>query len=112
MKQRTREELHELRQRILARPRNNTLFDIWSIVHLVTGALAGWVVDPFVALLVLVLWEPLEVLVLSPWLARHGIEFGRETLRNSLSDIFFDAVGVAIGFYGITALWGPPFHLF
>jgi hypothetical protein len=46
----------------------------------------------------MVLWEPLEVFVLSPFLAKRGIEFGYETWRNSLSDIVFDIVGVAIGY--------------
>jgi len=93
-------------------PRNDKLFDAWSIVHFATGALVGWTVEPFVGLLVLVLWEPLEILVLSPLLARFGILFGHETLRNSLSDIVFDAAGVALGYWGLTALRAPPFHVF
>lgn len=92
--------------------RNDALFDVWSLVHLATGILGGWLMDPFVALLIMVLWEPLEILVLSPFLGRRGILFGHESLRNSLSDIFFDGLGVAIGFWGLTALWTPPFHLF
>lgn len=92
--------------------RNVALFDAWSLVHLVTGAVAGWVMDPFIGLLILVLWEPLEILVLSPFLARFGILFGHESLRNSLSDIFFDGAGVALGFWGLRALWDPPFTLF
>lgn len=92
--------------------RNDALVDIWSLVHLVTGILGGWLVDPFIALLVMVLWEPLEILVLSPFLGRRGILFGHESLRNSLSDIAFDGLGVAIGWWGLTALWDPPFHLF
>ena len=93
-------------------PRNDLLFDVWSLVHLATGILMAWVMDPFVALLIMVLWEPLEILVLSPLLAKVGITFGHETLRNSLSDIFFDCVGVAIGFWLLTPLYDPPFHLF
>jgi hypothetical protein len=92
--------------------RNDALFDVWSLVHLATGILGGWLVDPFVALLAMVLWEPLEILVLSPFLGRRGILFGHESLRNSLSDIFFDGLGVAIGFWGLTMLWEPPFHWF
>ena len=92
--------------------RNNALFDVWSIVHLVTGIVTGWVMDPFIALLILVLWEPLEILVLSPFLARFKILFGHESLRNSLSDIFFDGVGVAIGFWLLLPLVDPPFTLF
>ena len=93
-------------------PRNDKLADVWSIVHFATGVAAGWVIAPFVALLILVLWEPLEILVLSPLLARFNILFGHETLRNSLSDIVFDAAGVALGYWGLTALAAPPFHLF
>lgn len=93
------------------RPRNDLFFDVWSLVHLATGAAMGWLVDPFVALLALVLWEPLEVLVLSPLLARRGILFGHESLKNSLSDILFDGVGVAAGYWGLRALWPPPFEL-
>lgn len=91
--------------------RNDALFDVWSLVHLATGILGGWVVDPFVALLVMVLWEPLEILVLSPFLGRRGILFGHESLRNSLSDVFFDGLGVAIGWWVLTPLREPPFHL-
>lgn len=97
----------------LAKHRRNTaLFDVWSLVHLVTGIGCGWLMDPFIGLLILVLWEPLEILVLSPFLARFQILFGHESLRNSLSDIFFDGLGVALGFWGLRALWDPPFMLF
>lgn len=92
--------------------RNDALVDVWSLVHLLTGVLGGWLVDPFVALLAMVLWEPLEILVLSPFLGRRGILFGHESLRNSLSDVFFDGLGVAIGWWLVTPLWEPPFHLF
>ena len=67
---------------------------------------------PFVALLIMTIWEPVEILVLSPFLARFGILFGHESLRNSLSDIAFNCAGVALGYWGLTALWDPPFHLF
>ncbi|CAN5402111.1 hypothetical protein BH09PAT4_BH09PAT4_00920 [soil metagenome] len=79
-------------------PRNNAVFDKWSIVHLVTGILLGLLLHPLLAIIIMVLWEPLEVFVLSPFLAKRGIEFGYETWRNSLSDIVFDTVGVAIGY--------------
>jgi hypothetical protein len=93
-------------------PRNDVLFDSWSIVHLLSGAAMGWLVQPFVALSLMVLWEPLEILLLSPLLARRGIKFGYESFRNSLSDIFFDVAGVALGVWLLTALVSPPFHLF
>lgn len=93
-------------------PRNDSLFDGWSIVHLLTGIAMGWVMSPVIALALMVLWEPLEILVLSPFLAHYGIVFGYETLRNSLSDIFFDTVGVLAGAYILTELFSPPFYLF
>ncbi len=92
--------------------RNDALFDGWSIVHLGSGVLMGWLMAPFIALVLLVMWEPLEILILSPFLAKHGIEFGYESLRNALSDIFFDVIGVIIGAWIITEFIAPPFHLF
>lgn len=92
--------------------RNDALFDIWSLVHLFTGIFMGWVMAPFVALSIMVLWEPLEIFVLSPILGKFGIEFGYETLRNSLSDVFFDVVGVGIGLVVLTSFVDPPFYLF
>lgn len=89
--------------------RNGNLFDIWSIIHVVTGIGMGWLMDPFIAVVIMILWEPLEIFVLSPLLARRGIVFGYESLRNSLSDIVFDIVGVAIGAYLLTAWLAPPF---
>lgn len=79
---------------------------------MVTGIAFGWLADPFVALLVMVLWEPLEIFILSPLLWRKGILFGHESLNNSLSDIFFDALGVALGYWLLSALISPPFRLF
>src|SRR5664279_1690976 len=101
-----------LSEKLGARRRNNAYYDTWSIVHLFTGVVLGWLMSPFIALVVMVLWEPLEILILSPILARIGIDFGYETLRNSLSDIVFDTVGVALGYWVLTALVSPPFHLF
>lgn len=91
--------------------RNQSVFDIWSIIHLVTGIFLGWLMSPFIALLLMVLWEPLEVLVLSPLLAKRNIIFGRESLQNSLSDIFFDALGVGLGYWLLANLFSPPFYL-
>jgi hypothetical protein len=68
------------------------------------------VLPPFLALLLLVLWEPFEILVLSPLLAKRGITFGFETLQNSLSDIIFDALGVLIGAYVLGAVITTPIH--
>lgn len=92
--------------------RNDALFDIWSIIHLGTGIMMGWIMAPFIALVLMVLWEPLEIFILSPFLAKFGIDFGYESLRNSLSDIFFDVLGVIFGAWFLSALYAPPFHLF
>lgn len=92
--------------------RNDSLVDAWSLVHLFTGVLLGWLVNPFWALVAMVLWEPFEIFILSPIFAQFHITFGYETLRNSLSDIVFDTVGIAFGYVLITHFWQPPFHLF
>jgi hypothetical protein len=92
--------------------RNDSLFDLWSVVHLITGVLFGWLMAPFVALSIMVLWEPLEIFVLSPLAGQFGLLFGYESLRNSLSDIFFDFLGVALGTWLLTYFIVPPIHLF
>ncbi|MEK7472176.1 MAG: hypothetical protein AAB624_02930 [Patescibacteria group bacterium] len=92
--------------------RNGELFDNWSIVHLCTGVLFGWLMSPLAAFVIMTLWEPFEILVLSPLLARVGIIFGYETLRNSLSDIVFNTFGILLGAYVIRLLLGPPFQMF
>lgn len=92
--------------------RNNKLFDNWSLVHIASGVVAGWVLPPFIAIALLVLWEPFEILLLSPFLARFGIIFGHETLRNSLTDIVYDFIGVIIGITVLTSWFAPPFYLF
>lgn len=98
----------------MAKPlaRNNALVDSWSFVHMTSGVLFGWVMPPHIAMALLILWEPLEILILSPIMAKFGIVFGHETLRNSLSDIVFDAAGVAIGFLVLRTLLDPPLLLF
>lgn len=91
------------------RPRNARLVDAWSFVHLATCAAMTLVAGPLVALFVATLWEPLEILVLSPLLARRGIDFGHESLQNSLSDVAFNAAGVALGWLFIVQTgWSPP----
>lgn len=92
--------------------RNDALFDFWSLTHIFWGISLGWLMDPFIALAILVLWEPLEILILSPLLKRYfNVEFGFETLRNSLSDIVFDVIGIVIGYYLIGVVIEPPFLL-
>ena len=74
--------------------RNNSLFDLWSIVHFLTGVVMGSYLNPILALGLMIAWEPVEILVLSPPLGKRGILFGHESLRNSLSDIIVDALGI------------------
>ncbi len=94
------------------RQRNNSWFDWWSVTHFIWGVLLGWIMIPFWALFILIAWEPLEIFVISPLVHKAlGKEFGYETLRNSLSDILFDAAGVAAGAYLLRALVEPPFIL-
>lgn len=81
-----------------SRERNNTFFDVWSAVHFVTSILFTLILGPKLALIILFLWEPLEIYVLSPLLARFDINFGDETLKNSLSDLVFDSLGVGVGY--------------
>lgn len=93
-------------------PRNGALFDGWSIVHLSTGVLFGWIMNPLVAFVIMTAWEPFEILVLSPFLARFGIVFGYESLRNSLSDIFFNTMGILLGAWFLSNLVEAPIKLF
>lgn len=79
---------------------------------MLTGIGVAWVMNPLIALVILVLWEPFEVLVLSPLLAKGNIKFGYESVRNSLSDVFFDVVGVLLGAYVLANFFEPPFYLF
>lgn len=92
--------------------RNDKLVDIWSAVHLATGTLFGWIMAPAIAFIIMAAWEPLEIFVLSPLLAKFGITFGYEALRNSLSDIFFNTVGIIIGLLLLRHVVAAPFHLF
>ncbi len=92
--------------------RNKNLFDGWSTVHLTIGILMGWLMAPFFALLIMTLWEPFEIFVLSPLLRRFGINFGYESIQNSLSDILFNTVGVTLGAFVLGAMVAPPLHLF
>jgi hypothetical protein len=94
-------------------PRNDRWVDYWSWTHFAWGMLLGWIMPPFWALTLLILWEPLEIFILSPLAYRRlGKEFGHETLRNSLSDVMFDAAGVAAGALLLRAIAAPPFFLF
>lgn len=92
--------------------RNDALFDGWSVIHCLSGVAFGWIMNPFIAMIILVLWEPLEIFILSPIIARFGYEFGYESLRNSLSDIVFDTIGVIVGTWLLASAIDPPFYLF
>ncbi|MDQ2973269.1 MAG: hypothetical protein M3Q79_02200 [bacterium] len=59
---------------------------------------------PVWAFAITVLWEPFELFVVSPIAAKFGIVFGYETIRNTLSDIIFDAIGVGLGFVFIRTI--------
>lgn len=95
-----------------SKDRNDKLFDLWSLTHIAWGILLGWLMAPLLAITLLALWEPIETRVLSPLFHRYGIEFGFESIRNSLSDIFFGVIGVIIGVYVIGHYITPPFHFF
>lgn len=92
--------------------RNDSLFDLWSLTHIAWAMVLAWILGPVVALVLMVLWEPIEIFVISPLIARYGIKFGYETVRNSLADIFFDILGVALGAGILDRLVDPPFHIF
>jgi hypothetical protein len=78
-------------------PRRNSRFvDTWSFIHLIFGIVFGLIFSPLIAVLILIVWEPIEIFIISPILARHKIVFGYETLNNSFSDILFDIIGVLI----------------
>lgn len=74
---------------------NRRWFDLWSLTHVVWGAAAGWFLGPWVGFLVMAAWEPIEIFVLSPLLARFGVVFGHEGWQNSLGDLACNAVGIA-----------------
>ena len=84
--------------------RNGRHYDTWSLMHLFMGAVFGLAATPLAAMFFLVLWEPVEILLISPFLARHKISFGYESINISLSDIAFDALGVMIGYYILRAM--------
>jgi len=85
-------------RRLGRRVRNNRWIDIWSAAHFAWGVGLAILLGPFWAVAILAAWEPFEILLLGPYLARWDIPFGHETWRNSLSDVFFDAAGAAFAF--------------
>jgi hypothetical protein len=83
------------------RPRNGRLVDWWSLTHVAWGIILSLLVGPFAALVLLSLWEPFEILVLSRIAAHLGVDFGHEALENSLMDLIFNVLGVLIATFGI-----------
>ena len=89
------------------RPRNDRLVDKWSFTHIAWGIVLTIALGPVLAFLILLAWEPFEVLVLSPVAARVGVDFGHEHWRNSLSDIAFNGIGVGAAWIFILPAWNP-----
>ena len=80
-------------------PRNNSIVDVWSFVHLATSTVLTLFLGPLTTLIIVTIWEPFEIFILSPLLAKKGKLFGHESLGNSISDIAFNTIGVIIGVY-------------
>jgi hypothetical protein len=79
---------------------NGRIIDWWSLVHLVTGVVMGAVINPFIAIALMVLYEPFEIYIIYPMMYQNfGIVFGNESWVNSMSDIVIDVIGVCIGYY-------------
>ncbi len=76
--------------------RNGQIIDIWSLIHLLSGIIFGLIFSPTTAIILLIAWEPIEIFVISPLLAKRKIYFGYESVVNSASDIIFDVLGVLI----------------
>lgn len=87
--------------------RNARLVDKWSLGHVAMAVVLTMLVGPWWALLLLTLWEPLEIFVVSRLAARFGIEFGQEALVNSLSDLAFNGIGAAAAWYLVLPFWDP-----
>jgi hypothetical protein len=66
---------------------------------MVSSGVLTWLIGPVYAFAIVTLWEPLEIFVLSPLLAKRGIIFGYETWRNSLSDIVFNTIGIVFAYF-------------
>lgn len=77
---------------------------------MVVGILFGWAVHPGLAWIVMAVWEPFEIFVVHPVVHRlTGFHFGYESWRNSLADIAYNTLGLAIGFFVARPLLPPPF---
>ncbi len=76
--------------------RNDALVDAWSFVHVCSTFFLTLWLGPLHAFVLVVMWEPFENLLLSPVLAKFGISFGHETMKNAMSDIVFDSIGLGL----------------
>jgi hypothetical protein len=94
-------------RRLGRRVRNNELFDIWSAAHFVWGLALAVLLGPLWSIVIMIAWEPFEILLLGPTLARWGIAFGHETWRNSVSDMVFDVAGAIAAFFLVLPYWDP-----
>jgi hypothetical protein len=63
-------------RRLARRVRNDHLMDRWSAAHFAWGLGLTMVLGPLWAFALMVAWEPVEILLLGPWLSRWGIDFG------------------------------------
>jgi hypothetical protein len=93
--------------RLGRRVRNNALLDVWSASHFAWGVALAILLGPFWAVAILIAWEPFEIFLLGPTLARRGIPFGHETWRNSVSDMLVDIAGAATAFFLVLPFWDP-----
>lgn len=109
---RTEKQAQLMKKMGLAHRRNNQPYDWWSLSHILWAMILAWIMTPLYALIIMILWEPLEIFILSPFLAKFGIEFGYESLKNSLSDIVFDVIGVILAVTVLSRYFEPPFFLF
>lgn len=96
-----------------APPLNTRHWDNWSFVHLASGVLFGWFMNPVAAFALLAFYEPVEIFLLSPYLYRRfRIVFGNEAWNNALVDLVCNTVGIFIGYKVMRALIEPPLILF
>ncbi len=75
---------------------NDLFVDKWSFIHVPSGGVLTILFGPIIAFITTTLGKPSEVLVISPMLMKRNIVFGHESLRNSISDLVFNTVGIIL----------------
>lgn len=86
--------------------------DAWTPMHFLVGAFLGILLHEFLALILLVLWEPFVLMVLAPRIQRgrwgwiDGTQLAGPTLRNVLVDLVADVTGVMVGAFLLRRLLG------